>query len=100
MTLPGLNGSGEHEVQGAAIYLGPGHGRPGRMREGQHPVPPAGSKRVSYKTGTAGAREASDHNEHRNAANLDVSTEFLIKKIQDENCCDFGIMLVNYHTFW
>ena len=43
VTRSGLNGNGEHEVQGVAISLGAGHGRPARMREGQHPFPPAGS---------------------------------------------------------
>jgi len=50
VALNGLNGNGEHEVQGVAISLGAGHGRPARMREGEHPFPSAGSKRVSYKT--------------------------------------------------
>ncbi|WP_232364090.1 hypothetical protein [Desulforapulum autotrophicum] len=42
VALNGLNGNGGHEVQGVAISLGAGHGRPARMREGQHPFPPAG----------------------------------------------------------
>ena len=47
--LNGLNGNGGHEVQGVAISLGAGHGRPARMREGQHPFPPAGSESESKK---------------------------------------------------
>jgi hypothetical protein len=44
VALNGLNGNGGHEVQGVAISLGAGHGRPARMREGERPFPPAGSK--------------------------------------------------------
>ena len=47
--LAGLKGNGGHEVQGVAISLGAGHGRPARMREGQHPFPPAGSGSESQK---------------------------------------------------
>ena len=46
VVLNGLNGNGGHEVQGVAISLGVGHGRPARMREGERPFPPAGSKRI------------------------------------------------------
>jgi hypothetical protein len=42
--LNGLNGNCGHYVQGFAIALETGHGRPARMREGQHPFPSAGSE--------------------------------------------------------
>ncbi|WP_232364169.1 hypothetical protein [Desulforapulum autotrophicum] len=42
VALNGLNGNGGHEVQGVAISLGAGHGRPARMSEGQHPFPAVG----------------------------------------------------------
>jgi hypothetical protein len=44
VALNGLNGNGGHEVQGVAISLGAGHGRPARMREGERQFPPAGSE--------------------------------------------------------
>jgi hypothetical protein len=42
VALNWLNGNGGHEVQGVAISLGAGHGRPARMREGERPFLPAG----------------------------------------------------------
>ena len=33
VALNGLNGNGGHEVQGVAISLGAGHGRPARLEE-------------------------------------------------------------------
>ncbi|WP_232364101.1 hypothetical protein [Desulforapulum autotrophicum] len=49
VALNGLNGNGGHEVQGVAIFLGAGHGRPARMSEGQHPFPPAGRSEFHTK---------------------------------------------------
>ena len=46
VSLNGLNGNGGHEVQGVAISLGAGHGRPARMREGEHPFSSAGSESI------------------------------------------------------
>ncbi|WP_232364078.1 hypothetical protein [Desulforapulum autotrophicum] len=49
VALNGLNGNGGHEVQGVAISLGAGHGRPARMSEGQYPFPPAGRSEFHIK---------------------------------------------------
>ncbi|WP_232364109.1 hypothetical protein [Desulforapulum autotrophicum] len=54
VALNGLNGNGGHEVQGVAISLGAGHGRPARMSEGQHPFPPAGRREFLIKKASNG----------------------------------------------